>query len=89
MAEIQEPKTPPPPKAGTRDDSAGTLLKLAGGCCVTICGCTFGPILFLLSVPFAAYGVGFLAVVSVVCTVLGCFSAKFTWDGMQKASGEN
>jgi len=89
MAEIEEPKTPPPPKGGTRDDSSGTLLKLAGGCCVTICGCTFGPIYFLFSVSFAGYGLGFLTIISFVCTVLGCLSAKFTWDGMQKASGKN
>jgi hypothetical protein len=86
-AEIDVPKSPSPPRRGNRDDSAGTLFKLAGTCCVTLCGCIFAPILLLLSLPLVIYGGGYLAFLSIICIVIGCFSAKYTYEGIQKASG--
>jgi hypothetical protein len=87
MAEIDVPKSPPPSRSGPRDDSAGTLLKLAGGCCVTLCGCIFGPFLLFISLPLAMYGGVYLIFVSVVCMIVGCVSAYYTWQVFQKASG--
>jgi uncharacterized membrane protein YccC len=88
MAEIEVPKSPSPPRGGgARDDSAETMFKLAGGCCVTICGCCFGLIYFLFSLPLLIYGGWFLLLLSLVCMCLGCFAGKYSWEGIKKASG--
>ncbi len=87
MAEIDVPKSPPPPRSGTRDDSIGTLCKLAGGCCLAFFGCMFGLVFLLFSLSLIAYGLGWLAILALLCIVLGCYSAKYTWDGIRKASG--
>lgn len=87
MAEIEAPRSPHPPRRGSRDDSAGTLFKLAGSCCVTLCGCCFGPLFLLFTLPVVIYGGGIFVLLSLFCIILGCFSAKYTWDGIQKASG--
>ncbi|MBN2229182.1 MAG: hypothetical protein JW779_06270 [Candidatus Thorarchaeota archaeon] len=91
MAEIEIPKSPPPPSPGPKDDSFGTLLTLALSCCVTICTCINGPILFLMAITFGAYSsfawTATLALISLVCMCIGCFAAKYTWNGIKKASG--
>jgi len=86
MAEIDVPKSPPPPRSGTRDDSVETLCKLAGGCCLAVFGCTFGPLLLVSSLTLVTYGFVWLAIISLFVIVLGCYSAKYTWDGIKKNS---
>jgi len=87
MAEIEVPKSPPRPGRGSRDDSVGTLLKLAGSCCLTFCCCCFGLIYFLFSIPLAVYGGWFMLPLSLICICIGCFAANYTWEGIKKASG--
>jgi hypothetical protein len=87
VAEIDVPSSPPPPRRGQRDDSAGTLLKLAGGCCVTLCGCICGPILLFMSLALFSYGGSFLLLIAIICIIAGCYSVKYTWEGFKEASG--
>jgi hypothetical protein len=87
MADIDVPKSPPPPRRGARDDSAGTLLKLAGSCFLTFCCCCAGLLYFLFSLPLLIYGAWFLLVLSLVCICIGCYAAKYTWEGIKSASG--
>lgn len=86
LAEIDEPKVPPPPTGGRRDDSIGTLAKLIGGCCVTLFSCIFGLVFLMMGYTLGFYG-GIIILISLSCVCIGCFSAKFTWDSIQKASG--
>jgi hypothetical protein len=87
MAEIEVPKSPSPPRSSSRDDSAETLCKLAGSCCVAICGCCVGLIYFLFSLRFLIYGAWLILLLSLVCMCLGCFAAKYSLEGIKKASG--
>lgn len=87
MAEIEVPKSPHPPRRGSRDDSAGTLFKLAGSCCVTYCCCCLGLVYFLFSLTFINYGGSILLLLSLVCMCIGCYAAKYSWEGIKKASG--
>ncbi|MCK4567376.1 MAG: hypothetical protein KAU48_08705 [Candidatus Thorarchaeota archaeon] len=91
MAEIETPKVPPPPKGGPRDDSAGTLLKLVGGGCIAFFTCIFGLVFLLMGLSLGTVmpimHAGIFILIALVCICIGCFSVKFTWDGIKKASG--
>lgn len=86
LAEIDTPKVPPPPKGGPRDDSVGTMLKLVGGCCCTFFACIFGIVFLFMGAMYGMYG-GIIMLIALVCIIIGCYSGKCTWEGIQKASG--
>jgi hypothetical protein len=90
LAEIDDlPKVPPPPKP--RDDSIGTAAKLVGGGCVTFCTCISGLLLILwiitLGTVMPIMYTGMFLLLALACIIVGCLAMKYTWSGVQEASG--
>lgn len=80
----------PQPQREIKDENVGTILKMGGAGCITVCMCGMGGVLLILPLMFAPFGLSiyiwFTALIGLVCTVIGCYSGYYGWRAADEGS---